>query len=789
MSAHVRSTVAVAALAATALLAGCGLFGGSSSGPSNQDVHAYFTSAPAPCPDQPDNLAGIEGWAPGAAHASQMGQTGAQNFGGFGGALGGGAPAPSPSATQGCTGISPEAYAYYQQVEVTGPAIPKDGYDASARGAEITAPNDAFAFVRDAIATEAYAGVMRGANGTLAARGGSPADKALLLAALLSAQNVPVQFVHAPLAPADAAIVVHAALTAAPKSVETDSGILTKLGLDPTKVAQVAASQRTRVQQLADAGIASADAGTSALLASVPSVQLATTTAPLQAQWATNVTDHWWVQGQVNGQWVDFDPTLPTATPGTHLGAAPAEAAVQSLPASLNATITIQLTGDFLNGSTLSTQTLAAQSANVADLALSSFQITLGDHSKGAQNLDQATSFTPEIKLGDADTSGNAFAPDGTPRLAALHVVIVTHVPGQSDRSHTRTLVDRRGAGGSAIDPSWTPARTALALTAAYSGLVVPGELNRDFTATRDADSAKVGLAFTEYVSAGGNGKQLPPPGIAEPYPYEVMHYFLYDSIARMRLEDKTPGAVRFFFDRPQIAMVHRGFTDDGKARVGVLEFDIVENGMAAAGTGGAASIHANAVRGYVDTSVERHIFGFEAPRNTIALFDAAHKSNLATTVTAHGAGVRIAPASGVVLADATVTGWWDLDPQSGNLIGRMQGGAGQAMVEYAIDRVNDWSSLVAIMQFYGDFFRCIAMGVEAPLAGQYAQAQFNNCALGALCNLAESTAVGEGFSRCEVCSNIDALIYNFLDYGTYGKSSSPGSFGAACGALFPSSF
>jgi len=30
--------------------------------------------------------------------------------------------------------------------------------------------------------------------------------------------------------------------------------------------------------------------------------------------------------------------------------------------------------------------------------------------------------------------------------------------------------------------------------------------------------------------------------------------------------------------------MVHRGFTQHGKQRTGILEFDIVENGMAAAG-------------------------------------------------------------------------------------------------------------------------------------------------------------------------------------------------------------
>jgi hypothetical protein len=777
--------------AAALLLAGCGLFGASSSD-SAQNFQHFFSTAPAPCPDDPDNLAGIEGWAPGAGKAAVVGQTNAQNFGGFGGALGGGGGAtPTPAATPACTGISPELYAYYQRLDATLAAIPKDGYDAPTRGGEIQSATDAFAFVRDSIATEAYASAMRGANGTLAANGGSPADKALLLAALLSVQNIPVRFVHAPLAAADAATVVHAALTASPKVTSTDSGIVAKLGLDPTQVASVAADQRARIQKLADTGLAEADTATTALLAKAPGVQLGTSTAAVQTQWATNVQDHWWVQAQTNGQWTDYDPTLPGATPGTHLGPAPSDPPASALPDAAYATVALTLAGDFVGAAGITTKTLVTATAKTSDLALSSFQITIGDHSKGAKDLDQATNFTPELRLGEGTATGDAFTADASDaRLAVLHLTITVHVPGQPDRTSTRTLVDRRTTGMSVIDPSWTPARTALALTATYAGLVVSGELNRDFTVARDAESAKLARAFTEYVTAGGNARQLPPPGIAEAYPYEVMHYFLYDSIARMRLEDRAPGAVRFFFDRPQIAMVHRGFMQAGQTRVGVLEFDVVDNGMTAAGSDAAGSIHANAVRGYVDTNVERRIFGFEPTFNTIALFAAADKAGVATTVTPAGSGVHIAPSSAVALNGRVVSGWWDLDPQSGNLIGRMQGGAGQAMVEYAIERINDWSSLVTIMQFYGDFFRCIAMGVEAPLSGEAnPQASFNNCALGALCNLAEATIVGEGFSRCQVCSNIDALIYNFLDYGTYGKSSSPGSFGAACGALFPSPF
>ncbi len=750
-----------------------------------------FATAPAPCPDDANDLAGIEGWAPGAGQASKIGQTGAGNIGTFGGALGGDSSTPAPADdTKKCKGISPELDRFFARIEATGAAIPATDYDAMARAAALDANVETvFAFVRDGIATDGYAGAMRGPNGTLAAHAGSPADKALLLAALLSAKQIPVRYMHGTLSDTETQSAIRAVMSAQPKASPGDPDILKKLGLDAAQVAAVSKEQRERVKQLADEGIARARAATDALLSAAP-VQLATSDAATRRAWASGLHDHWWLQAQQNGAWTDLDPTLPDAKPGVHLGTASSDP-VDALPDGAYATVALNLVGTFVaDGGGTSDKTLVTATAKTSDLAQSSFSVVIGDRSKGAQNLTEARSFTPAITLAGHETSGDAFEADGAPRLASLRLQIVTQLPGAAAHMAERTIVERRQHGGSAIDPAWTPQRTALALTATYMGLVVPGELSRDFTAKQDAASAKLARAFSAYVTAGGNGRQLPPPGIGEAYPYEVMHYFLYDSIARMRIEDQSSGGVRFFFDRPQIAMVHRGFTQHAKQRVGVLEFDIVDNGMAVAGSGDTAP-RSNAVRGYMDTNIERHVLGVEPTGNTIALFDAASSAGIKPKAVAQDASsVRIVPDGQVSLGGRVVNGWWQVDPQSGNLVGRMDGGAGQAMVEYAIDRINDWSSLVTIMQFYGDFFRCIAMGVEAPLSGSAnPQADFNNCALGALCNLAESTIVGEGFSRCDVCTNIDALIYNFLDYGTYGKSSSPGSFGYVCGKLFPSPF
>ncbi|HEY0396193.1 MAG TPA: hypothetical protein VGD01_17045 [Candidatus Elarobacter sp.] len=781
-----RGFIALVVLAAV----GAGAwFGWKTFGPKPQLGYAQvFATAPAPCPDDPSDLAGIEGWAPGAGKTAKIGETGTGNVGTLGGALGGDTSTPAPDDTKKCKGISPELDRYFARIAAAGEAIPATNYDAAVKASALEGkPATIFAFVRDGVATEAYPGAMRGANGTLAARGGSPADKALLLAALLSEKQIAVRFMHGSLSDGEIRSVVAAMTAARPAPPSSDdSEVLGKLGLDRAQVGAVAKEQRERVKQLADEGIARARSATDALLTAAP-VKLAASDATVRSAWTAALRDHWWLQAQIDGAWTDLDPTLPGAKPGEHLATASGEAA-DALAADAYVKVTVALVGTF-TGAETADKTLVTASAKTSDLSLTSFSVVIGDRGKGAQNLTEARSFTPSIGLGAEEQSGDAFDADGSSRLALLRLRITTQMPGAT-RTAERTVVDRRQRGGSAIDPAWTPQRTALALTSTYMGLVVPGELNRDFTAKQDAQAAKLARAFSAYVTAGGNGRQIPPPGIGEAYPYEVMHYFLYDAIARMRLEDQSGGTVRFFFDRPQVAMVHRGFTQHGKQRAGILEFDVVENGMAATGSGDGA-VRANAVRGYMDTNIERHVLGVEPAENTIALFNAASRAGVKPKAVAQDAGsVRIVPDGQVSLGGRVVNGWWDVDPQTGNLLGRMQGGAGQALVEYAIDRVNDWSTLVTIMQFYGDFFRCIAMGVEAPLSGSAnPQADFNNCALGALCNLAEATVVGEGFSRCDVCTQIDALIYNFLDYGTYGKSSSPGSFGYVCGKLFPSPF
>jgi hypothetical protein len=748
---------------------------------------SIFPTGPIACPADPNNLSAIEGWAPGAAHASEAGAANAQSIGGMGGALGGGATSSAPEET-GCTGLSAAQTARFAAIQASLKVIPTDGFDPSARAQELSDVDATFAFVRDHIQTEAYAGAMRGAAGTLQARAGSPADKALLLAALLGQKDVAVRFVHAPLADADAAAIVAAVLAPMPSPSPQDlSDAFKTLGIDPAQARTGAAAIRQRYDSAVDGVISSASAPTDALVTLLKNKNqpLAPDDTALHARWSANLHDHWWLQAQENSAWVDLDPSLPDAVAGKHIGPAPTADGVDALPDDVQGTLTVRITATRASASGLQTTTLVQHAQKLTEIDAQPIVVTLGDRTAGAKGIASATSFTPSIGTGAAEETGDPFGTDG---LLAVDVEIGVQQPGGTERTYRRTIVDRRTADGKSIDPAWTPARTAYALTGVYDILPVTGDLDVGFTGLKEAAGLGMVQAVMAYAAAGGNGKQMPPPA-SEGFPMGALHFFGYGQIVRRRLE--TSSHARFFFDRPLIALEHRGFVLNHGQQTGVDQFDIVEDAMDAAAAAPAPAARANFTRGYVDTYTEQHLFSAPNDGGTIALLDAAQRDGVPVMVfdgPQYG-GVAIAPQKAVSLGGQMRTGWWQVDPATGNLLGRMgPTGAGQELVEYAIARGNDWSTLYSMIQFYGDFFRCIAGAVEAPLSGDLGTPEgFKQCAGAAICSYMDG--VGSGYVMGDAgFSDAEALLYNILDISIPGsKDSLPPTGGAVCSGLFHS--
>jgi len=760
---------------------------------------ALVPTGPISCPEDPSDLANIEGWAPGAGHAEQMGQTGAQNVGGLAGGLAGGSEAtPSPASSRRCVGLKPEFAARFDDIADQYNLIPTDGFDPAVRAADFANVGAAFAFVRDAIHTEGYAGAMRGASGTLQSYGGSPADKALLLAALLAHQDVAVRFVHTSLSDSDlaGAVAAVAAPAAPPPPGKTLDDLFKKLGVDPAQERPAADASRKRVEDAAIATIAGARTATDELLANLTSknVALAKDAASVKMRWNANLRDHWWLQAQQKGAWVDLDPTLPNATSGTHLGGTPAGEPADGLPDDAIATLTVRLTADRLGaGAAAQTATLVEQTVKLTDAYGIPITIAIADRDVGSDKLAQANSFTPAITFAGDETTGDAFDTSG---LAVVRLQVDTALGGSVRHVANRIVLDARNKAGTALDPAWDTRRIAYALTNVYRLLPLAGEIDPGFAAMRDITGLQSLRAFLAYAAAGGNGRQAPPPGMAERYPLEALHYFEYDALVRRLIEDSSNGATRFFFDRPQIAIERNGFDASAQKLVGIEAFDIADNGMIASGGDRAQSVRDNVTRGYVDTESEQRLFAGSGDGGTIALWRAAKKAGVAPTVLQGDryGGTALGPASAVELAGRPRTGWWSIDPQDGNLVGRMgPDGTGQAMSEY-VENINQASDLYGMMQFYGDFFRCIAGGVEAPLSGGNPQEEFKRCAGGAICAYLSALTVGEAFSRWEEKrieeEQLEVLLYhlfyNVLDLDVPGFKNSWGpSGGAVCKKIF----
>jgi len=726
-----KRALALAAVLGQLALCACSNAGGSS---SDANVAAMFVAAPCPAPGEVNPLAGIEAWAPGAGQALKMGQGAQDSFGGGLGSLGGSAPeataTPSPAAT-GCGQLNPALAANFTKLAKTRAQLPTTGSDVASLAATLKTPDDAFAFVRDQIHTEAYAGVLRGARGTLMARAGSPADKALLLHDLLAAQSVTSRYAHAALADADAAAVVSAATTVA--------------AIDPKGIVEGA-----RAKDALAGGIASAQAQLSKIeaLLSARSIALVTDGKAATATLTSRVRDHWWLQAQIGGKWTDFDPTMPSAKSGAHLGPAPTDDPADGLPNALDHTIAVRLIAD-TGGS--AQQVLAHEEASTAAAVESPIVVQMnGDATPDA--IATQTSFVPSVSIGDATDAETAFSPDGAARLRVLWLEVEQDGPGAAPIVHRHIVVDRRGADGN-IDAAWTPNKTAYAMTFVYRGLEATGDGDAFYNVATNVDAALRGAIAANYSAQHPDEMALPDAAFND-YPYEAHRFFEYDQSVRSALRQADPG-LSWTFDHPLIALYRQGFDLNGNDLRFVQSFDIVDDALTAM-NGGSVAGAANVERGLMDTSVEGTLIsGPGTHLDTAGVFAAARASGAGIGVLAAGdvatapaaardvlasslAGttVALAPKNAVAIEGIPAYGWLEVDAATGNALGRMASGAGQAMVERSIleKAVEKYSAIKAI----GRCVNCFFSGFSEALGGSKQHGQhFGQCLANALCQYA----------------------------------------------------
>jgi hypothetical protein len=176
-------------------------------------------------------------------------------------------------------------------------ALPAEDWDVPALAATLADPVAAFELVRDGIAFDAYPGLLRGAQGTLAARAGNSFDRAALLKALIDTQGATTRFAFGTLDQTMAGSLVT-------RSFEGPGAPLAQATGSPfDDVFETAIDSRARRDN--------------ALLTAALGDRLAGLAADASDAAATDLIDHAWVQvQQADGSWLDLDPTMPDARPG-----------------------------------------------------------------------------------------------------------------------------------------------------------------------------------------------------------------------------------------------------------------------------------------------------------------------------------------------------------------------------------------------------------------------------------------------------------------------------------------
>ncbi len=298
-------------------------------------------------------------------------------------------------------------------------------------------PQAAFTFVRDSIAFDPYAGVLRGAQGTLAARAGNSHDRALLLGALLDAMSVPYRFAFADLSDEDAAAVL-ARASRTPTAPLGTAGIALTTTIDAVALDQRARRDYARLLMALDGALDDTPSG-------VPGPALEA------------VRHHAWIEAAFGSEWQDLDPTFEDAVAGSTF--APAASTADSLPMAAMQNVDLRMVAESLSNGVLSEQVVLERSFDAATAASSTIFLYFQPDATGlgatiTDVLSGDVSWVPVLMVDRVTQTGSAFHVGGrgsdvfgtatdAPELASLRLEVETSGPGLPPITGERILLDR----------------------------------------------------------------------------------------------------------------------------------------------------------------------------------------------------------------------------------------------------------------------------------------------------------------------------------------------------------
>ena len=325
-------------------------------------------------------------------------------------------------------------------------SLPADQWQVDALAKTLSDPTSAFELVRDSMGFDAYPGVLRGADGTLAARAGNSYDRALLLQALLGAQGLTTRFAFGQLSPDVAASLVT-------RSLDEPAKPLSAAAFSPFDPAfEQAVDTRARRDY--------------ALISNALGDRVADLAADGTAAAVADVTSHAWVQlQQADGTWLDLDPTMPDAQPGQTL--TDPSTTADTVPLEQRQTVTLRVIAETLQDGTLGETVVLDVPLDAAAAAGQQVLLTFAPASSGGGLInpggllgggggDGTPDFVPvllidsgawhgdPISISASGGGGGLLGGGGSPTdLAGLSIEVQTDAPGLAPQVTRHVIADR----------------------------------------------------------------------------------------------------------------------------------------------------------------------------------------------------------------------------------------------------------------------------------------------------------------------------------------------------------
>jgi hypothetical protein len=600
-------------------------------------------------------------------------------------------------------------------------------------------PETIFRFVADDVRYEPYAGVLRGAKGTLWGLAGNSADKAILLSELLKASLFDVRFAVGQLDDTTASrLLAAAAIDTETVPQAADAGEIDTSALTPEQLQALDQIPQTRQELLTKAkehlaeGVDTIDSALQDAGVTLPSI--AAVLPDLER------SQHIWVQYASGTEWIDLDPALPDAKSGETLTTA--EQTLEELPPELFHTVKIRVIAEAVSSGGPVRSDLLTYQATSQDLvgvhltvmhakpdALASIGVTISAAFGGALQWipylivgetpvrGKAMAFKTGGGTGSDDSSldgaagalGGDGASDGEGDTLAAWLAVDVNTPEGQTRRAERVIFDRvdpsdRAAGS--FDPTTlppielTPAGEDFGdvylpllttTTLAVVGHQVPGSyFDQDFTITDPrADLANVAFA-QHFVRSALEIEQTS----------EIGHRFFPN-------EANVTGLT--------LSPVQIAASENGRLNAIIDIFHQAYGATPIDGT--TATAHPAIISGVLSHLAERAVFGelvsvYPTPEGRVFLsvgrvFEEAKKAGIPLTTLQPGttpanidvspravnlitealdAGyIVIVPERGVPLDGTPYTGWWQIDPRTGETFDRTETGGSQDLAEESI--------------------------------------------------------------------------------------------------------